>query len=203
MIRLCLIINMPITFSILFYARDIMGIFGESYVEGWIQLDILLFSVFPVTISGFMTILAYSYGKYKESLLIGIALTLPRVLLYILLVPFYGAEGAALSYLAGSWIGLVIAFLFSKSILLQLNWKRYLVISLTPLLVSFTLSSLHLPAPIGILGTLLITYISFLFLKILERTDVVQLLTILPKSFQKPIIIDLGFKLAKKLNRSF
>ena len=95
MIRLCLIINTPITFSILFYARDIMGIFGKGYVEGWIQLDILLLSVFPVTITGFMTILAYSYGKYRESLLIGIALTLPRVLLYVLLVPFYGAEGAS------------------------------------------------------------------------------------------------------------
>ena len=101
MLKLTLIIILPASSSIMFYSKDIMQIFGQHYVEGYSSLEILVISVLPTSVAGFITVLVYSYGNYKQVMAIGLALTIPRVASYFILVPFYGGVGAGYRFCFG------------------------------------------------------------------------------------------------------
>ena len=88
-IKINLIISFPISFAFIFYSKQIMQLFGEDYIKGSSSLEILLLSMLPFAIMTGINTLVYSYGNYKQVLAIGLASSIPRVVLYILVVPFY------------------------------------------------------------------------------------------------------------------
>ena len=200
-IKMSLLISLPFSSSIIFYSKEVMQIFGQGYSEGSSSLEVLLLSMLPTAIMTGMSILVYSYGNYRQVLAIGLATSIPRTLLYFILVPVFGGAGAAISYTIGSIIGFIVSIIIGKKVGMQIFWKDLAFILAIPTTVGFLLSYFGINYIVGVLATLIISYILLLKLRIITRTDIQDSLRILPYRISNPII-KIGTILEKKLNRS-
>ena len=86
-IKISTIISVPLSLSILFYSNDIIDILGQNYAEASLFLRILLITVIPSSVSIMVIQLSYAYGNYRQVLYLGLASSIPRTLLYFILVP--------------------------------------------------------------------------------------------------------------------
>lgn len=187
-IRLSSIATLPLTSSIIFYAKDIMQFLGPSYSEGSTSFQILLLSVFPNAVAIGVDTLVYSYGRYRSSLAITIAINVPRTVLYFLLVQYYGATGAAISYTIGSLIGFVLSIVVSRRVPMKFAWNNLLSILAIPMTVNFILAALHITFIIGIPITVVVSYIILISLKIISRSDLAYLVQLLPNRVSQVLI---------------
>jgi O-antigen/teichoic acid export membrane protein len=200
-IKINLIGLLPLSFALMFYSKQIMQLFGEDYIKGSSSLEILLLSMLPFTIMTGITTLIYSYGNYKQFLIIGLATNIPRAVLYILFVPFYDSTGAAISYTIGAIIGLIASIVVAKKIGMQIFWKDISLIAVIPAGSAFLLSYFGVNYLIGISLTLVVSYLLLLRMQIITRTDVQDSFAILPSGIAYPIL-NLWNILYKKVNKT-
>ena len=155
----------------------------------------------PFIIMTGINTLVYSYGNYKQVLAIGLASSIPRVVLYILVVPFYDGTGAAISYTIGAIIGLIASIVVAKKIEMQIFWKDIAFIAVIPAGSAFLSSYFQVNYLIGIFLTLVVSYLLLLRMQIITRTDVQDSFAILPSGIAYPIL-NLWNMLCKKVNKT-
>jgi len=187
-IRFSGIISLPFSASIIFYSKDLMQLLGSSYAEGALSLEILLFSIFPTIIFSGVNDLVHAYGKYRQVLAIGLATSIPRTVLYFILIPVYGSAGAAMAYTIGSLAGMLVSIIISTKIGLQINWNHISLMFIIPLAIAFLLSYLQINYVIGIAFTLFVSYLILIGLKIFTKLDILFSLRLLPKGISNPLI---------------
>jgi O-antigen/teichoic acid export membrane protein len=186
-IKISLIFSMPFSLSIMFFSKEVLSIFGPAYNNGSGTLEILLISTLPMAILTGITNLAYSYGKYKQVLFIGLASNIPRAILYFTLVPYFDGIGAAISYTIGSFFGLIASLIISKKNNLELVWKDIIYITIIPVVILLILYSINLSFIYGFSISLVIIYLLFLKLKILDKTDLIDLINVFPPKISHPL----------------
>jgi len=201
-IKMSLMVTIPISSSIIFYSKDIMQLFGQAYVEGSFSLQLLLLSALPTVITSGVNSLIYSRGNYRQVLSIGLASSIPRTLLYFVLVPLYGSSGAAISYTLGSIVGFAASILLARMIGLQIFWKDLLLILILPSGLGLGLSYVGINYLAGIPITFVASYALFLKMRIVTRNDVQESMSILPSKIANPILRILNV-VAKKLNKLY
>lgn len=187
-IRLSAIIILPFSCSLIYFSNEIMNLFGEAYVNGSVSLQILLLSLLPTCITDGIYTLAYSYRNYRYVLIMGLCTSIPQTILYLLLVPMYQEVGAAVSYTAGTVLGCIVSIMISKKICLSLSWKDLLIIFIVPAAIGYALSSLYLDFILGIILTMLFSYILLYKARIVTKSDVQDFLDILPEGVSNNII---------------
>lgn len=197
--KFSLLVSLPLSASFIFYSEDIMQLLGRDYVQGADSLKILLISMLPIIIFTGVNSLVYAYGNYRQVLAIGLASSIPRTVLYFVLVPNYGSLGAAVGFTIGSIVGFVVAALVARRIGMRLPLGEITAMFMIPLGIAFFFSYLQIGYLVGISGTLIIAYLLLLKLRILAISDVQDSLNILPKNISEPIMKVLNV-LDKKLN---
>jgi O-antigen/teichoic acid export membrane protein len=186
-IRMSTIISLPFSSSLIFYSKDILQLIGQDYIAGSLSLQILLISILPsLLITGIET-LVYSYGNYRHVLTIGLSTSIPRTILYFMLVPIYGSIGAATGYTTGSLIGLFISVIIAKRVGMLIVWKALALALIIPIALGFIFSYFHINYIIGIFASVIISYLFLLKLQILTKADIQFLLDLLPCSISNPI----------------
>jgi len=200
--KMSLIITIPISSGLIYYSREIMQLFGHTYVDGTLSLQILLLSSLPAIIASGVNALVYSNGNYRQVLVIGFASSIPRTALYFLLVPLYGSEGAAISYTAGSVIGFVVSVIFARKIGLHIFWKDLFLILVIPMGLGFMLSYVEINYVLGIIVTCIASYILFLKIGIINRMDINDSVGVLPPKIANPTLKILNV-IGKKLNGQY
>jgi len=178
----------PLASSIFFYSREVLGLLGRNYIEGETSLQILLLSIAPTIILSGIGNLVYSYGNYKQSLVIDLFMSVPRVILYFLLVPIYGSIGASISFTIGSLTGLVVSIIVARKIGMLIFWKDLVLLFFVPILIGFILHSFEINYVIGIFATIIVSYISFSKLNTITKSDVRDIVDILPDSISNQIL---------------
>jgi len=201
-IKISLIFGMPFVSSIIFYPQEILQLFGKDYLLGDSTLEILLLSIFPIIVMTGIYYLAYAYGKYRQVLIIGLASYGLPTMLYFVLIPFYGIEGAAISYTIGSLSGFLISIKIAKDIGMRIFWRDLGIILLIPSSLGFLFSSFEIHLVLTIFANVVISYLGFLKLGILTKGDIEDSLAILPPKISKPIT-NLANNLGQKLNRDY
>ena len=187
-IRLSTIILLPFSCSLIFYSSEIMGLLGQVYEDGSSSLAILLLSLLPMCIvSGIITLLN-SYGNYRSVLIIGLSVSIPQTILYFALTPIYGGVGAAIAYTIGSGVGCLVSVIISKKIGLLLFWKDLARIFIVPTVIGYISSTLHLNYILGILVTVVISYILLLKIHIITWSDAEDVLDVLPENISNQIV---------------
>jgi O-antigen/teichoic acid export membrane protein len=186
--KLSMLISVPFSMSILLYSKPLMGLFGEGYISGSSSLEILLFSVTPVAIMTGISNLVYSYGMYREVLVIGIAASIPRTLLYFILVPHYGGSGAALSFTIGSMIGLAVSIFVSQKNNFKISWKDTIFISVIPIGISLATILLGSHYIFSICISMLCSYLALIWLRVLRVSDIEDATAVLPKTIAIPTL---------------
>jgi O-antigen/teichoic acid export membrane protein len=187
-IRWSSLISMPLSASLFFYSQDIMSLFGENYSKGELSLQILLLSVIPTIVGDGISNLVFSYGNYKQSLAIHLASNLPRIPLYIALIPTYGVIGGAFSFVIGSIFGLIVSVIIISKIKMFVSWKELLMISITPAVIAYTLHSLNIYFVSGILISIVASYLLLFKLHAITTSDIEDLLSILPNRVSNKIL---------------
>jgi O-antigen/teichoic acid export membrane protein len=201
-IKITLIVALPFSASLIFHSEEIMQLFGPDYIKGSVILEMLSLSTLFSVVSSGITILAYSQGKYKQAVVIGIASSIPRVVLYFVLVPIYGEVGGALSYTIGSITGFLVSIIICKKIGLKISWKELGVISIIPIWIAFTLSYTEVFYVVSIIVTFMVSFVLFLKFQILTKSDVQDTVGVLPNSIAEPLT-HLINKIGKKINRHY
>lgn len=201
-IKIGLIIVLPLSSSALFYSKDIMQIFGYNYAEGALPLQLLLLSILPTAISAGISILMFSYGNYREVLIIGLATSIPRILLYFIFIPWYSGAGAALSFTLGSIIGFIVSIIIGKKLGTIIFWKDLSLIFFIPTLFAFLLSNINIHFVPAMVISIILSYLLLLKLEIINRNDVQDSLMVLPPNIANPII-DTVNKIGSKLNKDY
>jgi O-antigen/teichoic acid export membrane protein len=179
-IKLSLIIAVPISNCMVFYSKEILGLFGQAYDTGSITLVILLLSTLPITLTTGINNLAYSYGNYKQVLTIGLWSNIPRTILYFTLVPALEGVGAAISYTIGTIIGFVLCLQVSKKNQFTIQWRDVLYTFLIPASILLILKLTELNMVISVPIALVLTYVLLIKLSIFNTADIVDLKNLLP-----------------------
>jgi O-antigen/teichoic acid export membrane protein len=198
LIKISLVITLPLSHAIIIYSAEILQIFGSSYANGSLNLEILLLSILPTAITSGIGVLVYAYGNNRQLLIIGLFTSIPRALLYFIFVPIFGGNGAAITYLMGSIIGFIVSVIIANKIGLKLFWKQIISISIIPIILTIFLKYLGLNYIFGISIATGISYILLLKLRIIDTEDMQDILKILPKMIADPmanIIIKISNKL--------
>ena len=186
-IRFSALILLPFTCSLIFYSEEIMGLFGQNYTSGSASLELLLLSMLPMVVLTGINTLVYSYGNYRDVLMIGLAVSIPRTLLYFVLVPLYGGTGAAVAYTIGTIIGCLVSLEIARKIGMQIFWKELGIIFIVPAALAFAFEYYQVNFILGIIATTALTYLILLKAHIVTKTDIQDLLVILPESLSSRI----------------
>jgi O-antigen/teichoic acid export membrane protein len=179
-----------------------MQIFGHNYLEGTLPLQLLLLSILPTAISAGISILMFSYGNYREVLIIGLTTSIPRILLYFIFIPWYSGGGAALSFTLGSVIGFIVSIIIGRKIGKIIFWKDLCLIFIIPILFGFLLSNINIHFVPAMVISIILSYLLLLKLEIINRNDVQDSLVVLPSSIANPVI-DTVNKIGSKLNKNY
>lgn len=197
--KISLIVFIPFSSSTIFYSKEILQIFGESYTQGHLILEILMISMMPLVLANGIRILSYAYGNYRQVLAIGMATSFPRIALYLMLVPIYGSLGAGISFTTGALAGLVVSAIIARKIQMKIFWKDIGLIISIPMALSFVLSYFEINVIIGIVTTSLISYLIYAKFHILERSELEDLIRTFPDRVS-PRLLRVVDVLAKRLN---
>jgi len=192
--KMSLVFGIPITSIPMFFANDILQVFGKEYLEGSFALEILMFSMLPLVVLRGVRTLVYAYGNYRQVLLIGLGLNLPRIILYFILIPIYGVSGAALSFTVGSLIGFIVSLIIAKKVGLKIFAKDLVIIFTIPTVLGYVLSYYEINFGFSIIVILLVSYFSYLKIGLVTREDLDDSLMVLPKKISEPTL-----KVLKKL----
>lgn len=186
-VKISLIFSIPLSILIISYSKEALSIFGYDYSAGSITLQILLLSIFPIALTTGLTNLSYALGGYRDVLLMGLAANVPRAILYFGLVPYFEGEGAAISYTVGSFIGFLSSLIIYRKLNLKFNWIKMLLIFMIPFILVTVFSVLHLYFIVSAGLTLLVTYFAYVFLRVLDKKDIDDIISILPSGISKKL----------------
>lgn len=199
--RLSLVISLPFSAWLMFYAKDLLQLFSQSYGDGASTLAILLASMLPVGVLTGINTLVYSYGKYLQVLVLGFVSSVPRTALYFVLVPLYGGWGAGLGYTLGSIAGFIASVIIAKNVGMKIVWKELAVLLFIPIAISLPLNYVHVNYIASFLIIPLATWIILLKTGIITQTDLHDSLGILPKSVSNRTLTMLEC-IRKRLNQT-
>ncbi|MFC1935027.1 lipopolysaccharide biosynthesis protein, partial [Chloroflexota bacterium] len=174
--RLGLAIIIPASVCVLLNYELILGFFGEEFLVAVPMLAIMITTPFFITITKGIETLVYAQGKYNQVLLFGFITNIPRLALYLALVPTHGGNGAAVSFLAGGICGFVFSLVIAVRETITIRWHKIAVIILIPLGVAASSYLLNIHSLIGTFILLVITAILYIKFNIIQR-DEVKLIT--------------------------
>jgi O-antigen/teichoic acid export membrane protein len=174
-VKLAFTISAPIAAVGIAYPYVPLSILGASYVPASFTLQLLLLGVFmtPIT-SGFYS-LVYAYGKYRYVTLLGLALNLPRVILYTPLVSLWGESGAAVAYTSGFLFALLAVLVLSRRISYSVGWKSSLLFCLLPILIAAIVAFAKINWILGTVVILFVSILAFTRLGMVTREDIKEL----------------------------
>ena len=188
-IRWSFLISIPLSSSLVFFSVDVMRLFGENYVKGEFPLQILLLSILPIILADGIANLTFSYGNYKQSLAIHLAMNIPRIVLYFALIPNYGIIGGAVSFVIGSILALIVTIIIISKIRINIFWKDLALIPVIPLAIGYLLHTLQFNYIYAIPITIAASYVILFKLHTVTGSDIQDLLSILPNSLSNQILI--------------
>lgn len=133
--RMAFIFTMPITTPLVFFAGDFLSLIGDEFSSSAIALVILMLSLPVVIVSEMLYYFAYGKGDNKSVLYLGLVGNIPRTVLYFVLVPILGVNGAALAYVIGSVSQAVLSIKLIRLYSLRMQYKEYVLLTLIPLAI--------------------------------------------------------------------
>jgi O-antigen/teichoic acid export membrane protein len=174
-IKLSTAIVAPIAAIVIAYPSVPLSMLGPSYVASAMALQILLVGCFLTPISSGFNSLVYAYGRYRFVTILGLAINIPRVALYPLLVSLWGDNGAALSYISGLVAAIVVVYFMAKRIGFAMGWLSSLTVSAIPCLLVAVMALTRIPWFLGAFLTLIITAAAYARLGVVTRTDLAEI----------------------------
>lgn len=168
----------PLVGIMFFYSKEILSIFGTSFSLSNEILSILLVGLPFIVFSEAIFYMLYAKGRYKDVFFLGLAANIPRIALYIVLIPVYGNEGAAYAFTAGSLIQTILTIFLVNKYKIKIRYLLLAKIAIIPFIIGGLLKLLDFNL-IGIVIIFVLSYILYLRLKIINETELNDFLTMI------------------------
>jgi O-antigen/teichoic acid export membrane protein len=187
-IKISFILTIPLATPLIFFSDDFLSFMGQEYQTAALALSIFMIALPASIITEIVYYFTFALGDRKSVLYLGITGNVPRVLLYFLMVPLIGADGAALAYLVGSFCQLWLSVRISKNYSLKMTYSRYLSLTMIPVSIGIFLSLIDLNYVISTFMIIIISFYLYLKLRYLKPEEVDTIINILlPHRFARPI----------------
>lgn len=195
--RIAFIFTMPIASALLFFGGNFLGLLGKDYASANGTLAIFMTGIPFAIVTEIIYYFMYGQGQMRKLLYLGLAGNLPRVILYLLMIPFLGLNGAALAYTLGSLAQFIISIKVAKESSLAMHYRKYTILVVVPILIgAFTwiINSNYLVSTVIIFLGSLAVYIRIKLFTDYELHNI--LYTLLPTRFA-----DKTYQLLSKIMR--
>lgn len=168
----------PPAIYVMFYSWVPLSLLGSEYVNSAPMLTTLLISSIPLTIISGIGSLVYAYGKYLLVLMVNMAISVVRLILYYTLVPDYGGLGSAVAFTVGSYVGFLTTLHVIKSIKFNVEWGLLAKTVAIPLALSVTcfLLNTHWLISLVVVASSYIAYLKFRIIRRDELKEIVKAL---------------------------
>lgn len=133
--RIAFIFTMPIASALLFFGGNFLGLLGKDYASANGTLAIFMTGIPFAIVTEIVYYFMYGQGQMRKLLYLGLAGNLPRVILYLLIVPFLGLNGAALAYTLGSLAQFIMSIKVAKESSLAMHYRKYTILVAVPILI--------------------------------------------------------------------
>jgi O-antigen/teichoic acid export membrane protein len=189
-IRLGMTVTVPIAICMYIYAIIPLAILGSVYSQATPILRLLLIGALVSSIIVGYNSYVYSERKYKTVIVLGVSISLTRILTYYPFVTIAAGTGAAISYSIGVIFGVGIVAVYSKKDGLKMEWLAYAKILLPPLLMAAILIELDIHIIFGLPLLLFLSLLSYGRLNVLTKTDLRELSEVIltPNQIRKLLI---------------
>ena len=198
-LKFAFLISMPLVAIVFFYVKEIISVFGNSFIPSSEVMNILLLSFPLAIITELAFYLFYARGEYKRVLFLGLFGNVPRILLYYLLIPIYGINGSAFAFIAGTGIQLVLTIILIKKSKLKLKYMDYFLISIIPFSIAFAFEFINLGL-IGIPVIVLLSILTYIRSGMLQKQELFEILMIFFNKEKSNLITE---KLVHKLKKIY
>lgn len=126
-VELCASIGFPMLVGGIIIAKHLIGwLYTAEYQGSIVVFQVLLFAVFSTYLSGTFAYILMACDRQSAYLGSTSVALLVSTMLYFLLIPTYGAIGAAIGYVSAEFLSLVLVFIKSKQVI-EIHLLRYLV----------------------------------------------------------------------------
>jgi len=170
-VRFSASVMMPITFFLIAYPHAIPMLLGGQYIASSELIRILSIGyILSPIILGYIYYV-YAVDRYRDVLTVGLAGTIPRLILYPLMINWYGELGAAIAFSTASPIQLLAVLVNASKINYKLHLRDHLKIIALPCVVSTLMVLLNVSWPIGFVTILLTSYILYARLNMITKDD--------------------------------
>lgn len=120
--------SLLIVITSFFAAKPLLGtLFGDKYLHSIPFFNILIFSLFILSLDRFFGIGLFSAGFEKILFRIFLCATSSNLILNVLLIPKYGATGASIAIIISELIGVISSFLMFKKYVFDFSLSRQLI----------------------------------------------------------------------------
>jgi O-antigen/teichoic acid export membrane protein len=136
-VELAFLFTMPLAMPLLFFADSFLGLMGKEFSSAASAMSIFIVSLPMVIISEIVYYFVYGRGDQKSVLFLGLTGNIPRIVLYFLLPPILGTNGAALAYLVGSVSEFVLSVKVGNKHSFSMQFKKYITLTTIPLTIGF------------------------------------------------------------------
>ncbi|MCE4600952.1 MAG: oligosaccharide flippase family protein [Desulfurococcales archaeon] len=185
--RLSLIATSPLLFVLLLYPGVPLSLLGREYVAASDSLRLILLAGPAMMLYAVVNNLVYAYGMYGRVLKLGLSQNIPRLILYLLLVPLYGELGAAASFTLGAFVSLPVVHYIARRVGFMINYRDVVLNLALPGALALVAYVLHLGWVAGSLVVLL-SYIAYARLGLISREEVKMLAyTFIPREKLDPV----------------
>ena len=170
-LKLGFLASMPVAAILFFYGDQILTIFGNEFSSSQDMLSILILSIPFAIISHASYYLIYARGNYKTILFLGLSVNIPRLILYLILVPIFGGFGAAVSFISGYFIQFILTVIIIEKLKVRLVYKKFILISIIPFILGYVIEFLKIDI-LGIIPLIVFSLLIFLKMKLLNEEDI-------------------------------
>ncbi len=164
------ILVVPLSFALMVYPWVPLRLLGSEYVDAAPVLSVLLLSAVPLLLTGTVNSLVYSYGFYRDVLFVGLAQNVPRLVLYLLLVPLYGGLGAAVAFTVGAYAALPVVVRVARGVGYRIGARRLLGVAALPGVLAAFCFLAGVPWFLGV-PVILSSYLLYARLGLVTRRD--------------------------------
>jgi len=186
--RISLVLAGVLSPTLYYYSKIPLSLIGKDYEVAHRVLSLLSLNLIPMTLVSAVNIFAYASGLYLTVLMLGLATNLPRILLYPSLVSAQGSSGAALSYLFGTFLGLITSIAVSLKVDLKIPFLEVILVSFIGFSIFYIISILPIPWMIALILAMTLVMVTYIKLKLLTLNDVREIMvSILPQEYIKKL----------------
>jgi O-antigen/teichoic acid export membrane protein len=172
-IKMGFIFTVPLSVVVLFFSERILSLVGAEFQNGSFALSIMMINIPLVIVSESIYFLQYGMGELRSVLLLGLLGNVPRVLLYLLLSDSLGITGAAISYLVGSILQIIYAFVIARKEKIHVPYTRtFAPIIAVPLVIAIACWTFNIDFLLSIAAIILLSGLLYIMLNLITDREI-------------------------------